>query len=337
MPQLITMRAAISTLALSAAFVIALECTGWVQAQTQMRERVPVPEAANIKYGVNGHDGRDEYPLSNAEARFAWMQKSNLQVYRLDVGTNGSGVLDALVPLGRKYGVTIRPMLYPGTQGATYTLAKRYANDIKVWEIGNEQDAPREGAQQRINQMMQSYRGVQQAESELHAGLQTSINIMTCNPNGASQCQGDVNGDLWFLDMAWNAGFKFNYVTFHYQAHLRDKGYWMDLYFGQMRTAARKYRVPIFLNETHCGEIFDGSTDGGHPGDGGCYDSLNQTLTEVATKYADIIREVTVYEMLDEPRSASGVESHFGVMYALGQPKQTAALLASFATRTPRP
>ena len=257
------------------------------------------------------------------------MRDNHLVTYRMDVGPGNYDMLDQLVSLGKKYGVTLRPMLYPTTQAETYTLVKRYANDIKVWEIGNEQDAPRSGAQERINAMMPSVRGVEQAEAELHAGLKTTINIMACNPNGASQCEGDKNGDVWFLDMARASGWHFNFVSFHYCARQHEPGYWMDGYFAQMRTAAEKYQVPILYNETNCAEIFDGSTDGA----GNCYTALDQILNEVVTKYSDIVAEVNVYEMLDQ-KSIAGVEGHFGLLYAMNQPKQTAALLASYAAMT---
>jgi hypothetical protein len=66
-------------------------------------------------------------------------------------GWTTRGEPDRLVPLAKKYGVVVRPMLYPGTQQDTYNLVKRYKDDIKIWEIGNEQDAPKAGAQDRIN------------------------------------------------------------------------------------------------------------------------------------------------------------------------------------------
>jgi hypothetical protein len=138
---------------------------------------------------INGHDGRTTYPLSGIEARMKWLQDNHLSAYRTDVGVTSTDILDQLVPLAKKYGVTVRPMLYPGTQAATYTLVKRYKDDIKVWEIGNEQDAPKAGAQDRINAMMPSVRGVEQAEAELHAGLKTSINMMACNDSAGSGSQ----------------------------------------------------------------------------------------------------------------------------------------------------
>jgi hypothetical protein len=105
----------------------------------------------------------------------------------------------------------------------------------------------------------------------------------------------------------------------------------MNLYLGQMRTAATKYNTKVFLNETNCGEIYDGNTNGGAPGDQGCYDSLNQLLTELNADYSDIVQEVNVYQLLDEPTDASGIESHFGLMYTLNNAKPTLDLVAGFA------
>jgi flavin-binding protein dodecin len=293
---------------------------------------VPTATATTpIKFGLNGHDGRQYYPLSGIEARMQWMQANHLVNWRTDVGTSSTDILDKLVPLAKKYGVTVRPMLYPGTQAATYNLVKRYKDDIKVWEIGNEQDAPKAGAQDRINAMMQSVRGVEQAEAELHAGLKTSINIMSCNneAGSGSQCAGEANGDVWFLDMAKASGWNFNYVTFHYYPRIHDPGYWMDKYFGQMRAAATKFGVPIFFNEVNCGEIYDGTTDGA----GNCNTSLKQALDEVVARYADVVQEVTVYEMLDQPDMA-GVERYFGVCTTVGNCKPTATTVAGFGAMT---
>lgn len=303
------------------------------QTRPPRQQAAPAATSATttIRFGLNGHDGRQYYPLSGIEARFQWLQANKLTHWRTDVGTSSTDILDKVVPLAKKYGITVRPMLYPGTQAATYNLVKRYANDIKVWEIGNEQDAPKAGAQDRINAMMQSVRGVEQAEAELHAGLKTSINIMSCNDEAGSgsQCEGDPNGDIWFLDMAKASGWNFSYVTFHYYPRLHEPGFWMDKYLGQARKASVKFGVPIFLNETNCGEIYDGVTNGS----GNCNSSLQQALNEVVTKYADVVQEVTVYEMLDQPDMA-GVERYFGVCVVLGNCKPTATTVAQFAALT---
>ena len=62
---------------------------------------------------------------------------------------------------------------------------------------------------------------------------------------------------------------------------------------------------------------------------GNCQTSLKQALDEVVAKYADVVQEVTVYEMLDQPDMA-GVERFFGVCYVLGNCKPTAATVAQF-------
>jgi hypothetical protein len=291
---------------------------------------VPRPAATGtttITFGLNGHDGRASYPLSGIEARMQWMQQNHLVNWRTDVGTTSTDILDKLVPLARKYGVTVRPMLYPGTQQATYNLVKRYKDDIKIWEIGNEQDAPKAGAQDRINAMLPSVRGVEQAEAELHMGFKTTINIMSCNneAGSGSQCEGQADGDVWFLDMAKASGWNFNYVSFHYYPRVHDVGFWMDKYLGQARSAARKFGVPVFFNEVNCGEIYDGTTDGA----GNCNIALKQALDEVVAKYADVFQEVTVYEMLDQPDMAN-VERYFGVCYVMGNCKPTAGTVAQF-------
>lgn len=290
-----------------------------------------VPARAEIKWGVNGHEGRSEYAASTMEQRMQLLQANNLKTYRTDVGTSSTAVMDKLVPLADRYGIKLRPMLYPDTEAATFDFVSRYPT-VEVWEIGNEQDGSKRGAQARIDAMMNSYRAVKRA------GKKTSINITACNNDGFSQCAGDPNGNIWFLDMAKAAGFDFDYVTFHYYPRFRDKGYWYDKYLSQMRKAATKYKVPIFLNEINCGEIYDGNTDGGRQGDKACYDGLKQFFETIRDQYADIVQEISVYELLDEPRSApAGVERHFGLAYDMNRTKPTWTLLTTFSTASAPP
>jgi hypothetical protein len=149
---------------------------------------------------------------------------------------------------------------------------------------------------------------------------------MACNindPNG--RCRNQPEGDGWFLAMARDAGFNFDYVTFHYYPSYIDLGYWYNMYLTQMRDAATKYKVPIFLNETNCGEIYSGTTDGGYPGDHACYDGLSNFINELKAHQSDIVQEVNFYELLDEPNQA-GAEAHFGLMYDVNDPKATLKL-----------
>jgi hypothetical protein len=158
-----------------------------------------------IVFGINGHDDRPAYPLSQAEAVFQLLDQRNLRSYRFDVDPRNFAVLDRLVQLSRQYDIALRPMVYPMSQETGYALARRYANDIKVWEIGNEQDLDRAAAPARIAAMTTMYRGMKQASDELGAGLQFTINITACNSDDHSataRCPGDRNGSLWFLDQA---------------------------------------------------------------------------------------------------------------------------------------
>ncbi|CAD7348772.1 hypothetical protein [Xanthomonas arboricola] len=289
--------------------------------------------AAPIVYGVNAHDNRPGYSMAQAEARFQLLAARNLRSYRFDVDPRDYATLDALVPLARKYGITLRPMVYPMSREIGYQLARRYAADIKVWEIGNEQDLVRAEADARIAAMTTMYLGMRQASNELGAGLRFTINITACNSDDRSanaRCPGDRNGSLWFLAKAKAAGFNFDHISFHYYAFHQDAGYWSALYLGQLRTAAQTYKTPVFFNELNCAEIYTGNTTGGAEGDRGCYDSLAQLLRNVRDNYADVVSEVNVYELLDQT-TIQGAEGHFGLMYDLTRPKPTLDLLTRFA------
>lgn len=299
------------------------------------------PANVNIVLGVNGHDGRpgSVYPTTQTEAVFKLLDSKNLRTYRFDVDPRNFTLLDLMVTMSKKYNVAIRPMVYPISSDAVqlkdvaYQMAKRYANDIKIWELGNEQDFDRAGAQARINDLAALYKGVKQASDEMNANLKTTINVMACNSDDMSptaRCPGDRNGSMWFLDMAKASGFNFDHISFHYYAYFSDKGYWYDMYFGQMRAMSKKYNTKIFLNETNCADIYQGNTDGGKPGDKACYDSVKQLLTELNTNHKDIVQEITMYELIDEPIN-DGVEAHFGLMKNFTTPKELFNLVTSFA------
>jgi endoglucanase len=306
---------------------------------------VVVPPAAgtNIVMGVNGHDGDGRvgslYPNSQSEAIFKILNSKNLRSYRFNVDPRNFTTLDNLVALSKKYNITLRPMIFAISTDAAvlkdsaYQAAKRYSADIKIWEIENENDSSKDGAQDRINRMAAMYKGVKQASDELGAGLKTTINVMACNTDDKSataRCPGDVGGSMWFLDMAKASGFNFDYVSFHYYPFLSDKGYYYSMYLGQMRAMATKFKTKIFYNEMSCADIYYGNTDGGFAGDKACYDSVKQILTELNTNYKDIVQEINMYEMLDEPING-GIERHFGLFYNLASPKALFDLVTSFA------
>ncbi|WP_434775553.1 cellulase family glycosylhydrolase [Pseudomonas oryzihabitans] len=296
----------------------------------------PLTGYKNIPLGVVGHDNSAAYPPAEMEARLQLLAARNLRTYRSgEYLVTNLPELDRLVSLARKYNITLRPVItHKLTQAQAYTLAKRYANDIKIWEIGNEQDYAKAGAQDRINTLVGIYRGIKQASDELGANLKTTINVMACNSDDrttTSRCPGDRNGAMWFLDQAKASGFNFDYISFHYYPYVDDKGYWMDMYLGQIRAMANKYKTKVFFNEMNCGNVYQGNTDGGRDGDRACYDSVKQMLTVLNTSYRDVVAEINVYELLDEPSLSVVHERHFGMMYDLKRPKPIFDMVTSFA------
>ncbi len=177
----------------------------------------PPPASAGLVFGVNGHDfgNPSVYSPENAEARcfssfrriiytrIAWMLGTSRPADQLAVLDNlvcARGEVRLDHPSDVLY-------LYAGGQSAAantaaqyaYTYAKRYAQSIPVWELGNELDGDRAHADVNTAQMRDMAAGVQQAAAETGVVLKTAINIMaTCND--ADPC--DTNGDLWFLDTA---------------------------------------------------------------------------------------------------------------------------------------
>lgn len=297
----------------------------------------PAPSTSSkILWGVNGHDIRAVYPLSQSEAVFKMLASKNLRTYRVDITYNNTIILDTLIPLAKMYNIKLRPMFYPMTQAQAYAIGMKYGRDLEIVEIGNELSlAGRTGAQDRINTMVETYKGLKQAEAELGIKIKTSITTSHCNtddPNG--RCYHDANGDMWFTDMAKASGFNFDVITFHYYPWYGNKGYWFDMYLTQMRAMATKYSVPIYFNEANCAEVFRNVWDGGYPGDRGCYDGMTDLFVELTTKYADIVQEVNMYELFDQPYIGStDPEAHFGIMYDIAHPKPLLQLLTDWANK----
>ncbi|WP_158973982.1 cellulase family glycosylhydrolase, partial [Pseudomonas sp. BAV 4579] len=100
----------------------------------------PLTGYKNIPLGVVGHDNSAAYPPAEMEARLQLLAARNLRTYRSgEYLVTNLPELDRLVSLARKYNITLRPVItHKLTQAQAYTLAKRYAKDIKIWEIGNE-------------------------------------------------------------------------------------------------------------------------------------------------------------------------------------------------------
>lgn len=306
---------------------------------TAVTPPVPPVTTTKIMMGINGHDNFDAYPASEIEARVKYLADRNIRSFR-NGGDSASqeplwDTMDTLIAAGKKYNVAIRPGLYHWLgEAQAYKIAKRFP-DIRVWEIGNEVDGDVGNEAKNIAQMVQVYKGIKRAAAEMGVEIKTTINVMACNSDGTpaqgGRCYKKADGSGYFVDAAYAAGFKFDYISFHYYPYYSDKfdnnGYYYKMYLGQMRILSERYKAKILFNETNCAEIYPWSveagsvTDGGYAGDKRCYDSLKNLLTELNTNYKDIVEEINIYEMLDEPTHQVTHEKHFGMMYDMKNPK----------------
>jgi len=292
----------------------------------------PSAEYKNIPLGVNGHEGREiSYPKAEMEARIKLLADNNLKSYRTDVGTgylDNTTEMNRLIGLCQKYGVTLRPMIYPTTEANAYKYAKAYGDRVKVWEIGNEVNLKgKAAAAGLIAEMVATYKGMKRASDELGLNLKFTINVTACNSNySGATCYGDKRGDIWFLEQAKAAGFNFDYVSFHYYAYIGELGSWYDLYFGQIVAISKMYGAKVFFNEMNAGEIYKAGTTGN---EASTANSLRQFLNE-AQKYKDYIQEINVYEFLDEP-NMEGQEAHFGIRTNLATKKPLWDVVTEFA------
>jgi Arabinogalactan endo-1,4-beta-galactosidase len=297
------------------------------------------PSTGGIPIGVNGHDGMyglPVYALSSSEARFKVMQAGGFKGYRAGGDFfQDLASMDKFVALARQYGITLTPNIYHTmTQQQAYTIAKRYANDIKMWEIGNELDGDVGNEQANYRLMLNVYKGIKQAAAETGVDIKTMVNVMACNNDAPGRCYGKADGSMYFLDGAKAAGINFDFISFHYYPHYGDftsqGGYWVNKYLGQMRAMATKYNTKIYYNEMNCGEIYDGVIDG-QAGDKSCYDSINAMLTLLNKSYSDIVAQVQLYELIENPDHPVTHERHFGLMYNTSQPKNIFNLVTDFA------
>lgn len=306
-------------------------------------EPTPTPvQYLNIPMGMNGHEGRElTYPAAGMEARIKLLAANNLRHYRTDVGTgylDNTAEMNRLINLCVANGVTLRPMIYPCTEAQAYAYAKAYGDRVKVWEIGNEVDLKGPtNAPAIVDQMAATYRGMKRASDELGLGLKFTANVTATNTRDKNNAAyGDANGATWFLDLCVSKGFKFDYISFHYYPHAYDsQSDWFDFYMVQVVAYAKRTNAKVFVNEFNAGEIKDGVYGDAQAN----VDSLRASLTKLNT-YKDVIAEITLYELLDEPNQ-EGTEAHFGLRTNLAVPKAAWNVVTEFALaqveQTPAP
>lgn len=311
---------------------------------TPTPEPTPTVQYKNIPMGVNGHEGRElTYPAAQMEDRLKLLNENNIRVYRaggeLLNKPDKWSELDRLIALAKKYNITLRPMVYPTTEAQAYNYAKTFGDRIKVFEIGNEADIIKVDAEREayITAMGATYKGMKRASDEFGLGLKFTCNVTATNTRDKNnKAYGDANGPTWFFDKVAAAGFKFDYISFHYYPSAYDtQSDWFDFYMSQVVAHAKRTGAPVFLNEYNVGETYRLDANGKPMYNGTqqiCVDSLRASLTALQ-KYKDVIREICVYELLDEPNQA-GVEANFGLRTTLANKKPTFDVVAQFAKET---
>ncbi len=110
---------------------------------------------ADIAWGVNGHP-ITAYPGINQESQLDYVRDLGMGSYRVNIPDSGRAAdLAALVEAGKARGVTILPVITPGdidldkdsaeqlykeSYELAHTLAERFKDTIRVWELGNEME-----------------------------------------------------------------------------------------------------------------------------------------------------------------------------------------------------
>ncbi len=266
--------------------------------------------------GVNGHDGGSP-SYDNSEETFRLLDEYNLRLYRFDVGNSPENIqkLAAFLALAKKYNITLRPMLYVESdpEKNAYEMAKAFAADIKIWELGNELNLKGVAAfDENIDKMIAARKGIMRAAAETKTKLETSIGVATSLDGPGLNAK---KTSYPFIDRAIQKGLEFDYITFHYYVNSYDrKDGWIKTWLEPLR----QYNKKVFLNETNCAQVYNGD-DGNSQA---CADALESLLAEIKLNYADLVTEINIYELYDEPH-LSGPEGHFGLMFDPARPKRT--------------
>jgi len=113
------------------------------------------PASADLLWGVNGHP-ITAYPGIPVERQLDFLKDLGLNSYRVNVaGEDNADSLATLVDAGKARGIEILPVITPAgmdldkdspqelygkSRKLAIALGKRFKDDIRVWELGNEME-----------------------------------------------------------------------------------------------------------------------------------------------------------------------------------------------------
>jgi hypothetical protein len=113
------------------------------------------PAQAAFLWGANGHP-LSAYPGTSIKEQFDFLADLGMKSYRVNIsGMDQADQLAAVVAEARKHGIAVLPVITPGGLDSddpkvlyqrafdlAAGLVSRFKTDIRIWELGNEQEIP---------------------------------------------------------------------------------------------------------------------------------------------------------------------------------------------------
>ena len=315
----------------------------------------PRPPSSGLQIGVNVHTGGGSTTANDQVASV--MANRNLRVARFDYFVNSDQTLvrDQIVKINANGGsaqlVVENSYQWDGSCNSNLAAVEQDSYNQTLQMVGAMKDIAHDF---EVLNEVQLYPWINNEVPWNSAGTSTApyagkpcVASATAAIRGATRAIHDhgqrATVGVIGRDFGWLSWLKQNNVAwdvtgYHIYPHYGDPSLASDPWFG---TNGPLYQLslfgkPITINEFNCGEIYDSNYENtaGQPDTETCLKSVNKHLQEIRSySGGQPIGSVVTYELLDEP--SKGVpENHFGLMYALNNPKIELYLVTAFAGGT---
>jgi hypothetical protein len=315
----------------------------------------PPPPSSGLQIGVNVHTGGGSTTANDQVASV--MVNRNLRVARFDYFVNSEQTLvrDQIVKINANGGsaqlVVENSYQWDGSCNSNLAAVEQDSYNQTSQMVGAMKDITHDF---EVLNEVQLYPWINNEVPWNSAGTSTvpyagkpCVASVTAAIRGATRAIHDhgqrATVGVIGRDFGWLSWLKQNNVAwdvtgYHVYPHYGDPSLASDPWFG---TNGPLYQLslfgkPITINEFNCGEIYDSNYENtaGQPDTETCLKSVNKHLQEIRSySGGQPIGSVVTYELLDEPSKAMP-ENHFGLMYALGNPKIELYLVTAFAGGT---
>lgn len=300
-----------------------------------------------IMWGVNGHARGPIY--SNPDATMKLLSSLGLTHYRLGLSEDTPekhAFLRSVLVAAKKYGIMVTPSLISrigkdpdNAKGIAYNFALHYAQDfpeIKVWEVGNEEN----------NVVLNAFQSTGYSSQFMNdpdypfvlgymQGL--SLGVKAGNPS-AKIAIGDSGGcNYGFSQALWKSGLRWDITVFHpysFYGHIDDNsssGGNCPAGNNGLDIRWKSFGRPIWLTEFN----FTLATDHGDKvREGAGLTSMMAYFTSIANTYH--IEEADIYELADETWQPTDSEKYFGIFSWTGGETSTSTTVRSWLSGQPR-